>query len=625
MTRTARRPDDPLRAAGGRLRVVPLLHGRFEFAVEVRRVFAEHRPTHVAVELPGGLSAAYQEAVSRLPLLSVLRIEMERPAAGSDAETGPLYALIEPTDGIVEAVRLAIDHDLPVSCVDRNAARVTPVRRSFPDPHAIESIGLAAYAGPCLTTVPVHSSHAADDTTLRERTMAHHLSRLLAVPRARVLFVCGLSHVRGVLDRLDQEPAVPFGRRPRLRVAVFHLHPDSTREVLGEMPYIAARYESWRQEQTGTAAGSSWPLPRQNLHTDLIRDARAALRREGEEVSPAAVATLFRYARNCSLLERALAPDFYTLVLAARGIADDSFAWHVWNTGATYEPSASADNRAALRITLEDLDRAGRQVRFERPLRRRRRPLRLVRPRPVERRPGAWKEQWDGQGPCSFPPEDIVIEGYGRFLAHKAKGILAADQSRSEPFTTSLLDGIDFRETIRNLAHDGRIWVHQRIPVKGDVGAVVLLFDPDDAAGRYVHRMTWQGEHDQESDMALYSTPPGEQIVGPGVARCEYGGLLLTWPPGRMYLVWEDPEFAVARTPGEHLLLAGLDYASERLVVHVAPSPPRSFARQYAANRGRRIVHVPIGQLSPPALARIRTFHMLDGKQVRAYARDYVW
>ena len=196
--------DSPLLAAGGRLRIVPLLHGRLEFAVEVRRAFGEHRPTHVAVELPAGLEGPMREAVRRLPQLSVLLIE----TAGADEATGaPLYALVEPTDGIVEALRLADAHDLPAVFVDRSAARVEPVRQAFPDPHAIESIGLEAYAGPCLAAAAASSTADAaadaDDTDLRERTMAFHLSEILADESARVLFVCGLSHAPGVVGVRD--------------------------------------------------------------------------------------------------------------------------------------------------------------------------------------------------------------------------------------------------------------------------------------------------------------------------------------------------------------------------------------------------------------------------------------
>ena len=599
-----------------RLRVVPILHGRFEFAVEVRRAFAEHAPTDVVVELPAALSRSVKEAVHRLPQLSVIRVVHPE-------ETSPLYLLIEPTDGLVEAVRLALENDVQLLFADRDSAGVVAVRQAFPDPHAIETLGLEGYAGPCMQ----HSAMAEDAEDMqRERTMAYHLTTLLARPERRVLFVCGLSHARPVMDRVGAETAVPFGRPARLSSAVFHLHPDSSREVLTEMPFLSAAYESWRAGQKNSAVPPTWPLPRQSIHLDMIREARRHYQiDDGEDLSPHSLANLFRFARNCSVLEGGLAPDFFNLVLASRGVADDNFAYHVWNTGSTYPHAQAMDRRPSLRITLEDLERSGRLVRFRRKLKRTRPVMRLVRQRRQEKHPGEWREKWSGLSMCSHPPEDIVIEGYGRFLARKAKGILAADRTRTEPFTTSLLDGIDFRETIRNRIHDGRIYVRDSLPVKGEIGSVVIAFDPVDSEERYPYRMTWQGEHDQESDMALYSTIPGEQVAGPGISRCEYGGFLLTWPPGRMFYIWEDPEFTMAASPGEHLLLAGIDYSQERMVVYVSPSPPRPFVRQYAARRDRKVIYVPLGQLSPVTLKRIRTFHVLDGKHVRTYAREYIW
>jgi hypothetical protein len=613
-------PAQPLLSSDGRLRVVPILHGRFEFAVEVRRAFAEHQPTHVALELPSACHDAILAAVRRLPLPSVLRVTR----AGSGGN--PVFLVVEPTDALIEAARLAVENGLPVHLADRDSTRVAPIRQSFPDPHALESLGLERYAALCRELAAQDTGDPEDE--LRERTMAHRLTALLADPEARVLFVCGLTHAERVLERAGSETASPFGRPPRLDVELFHLHPDASREVLSEIPYLAGAYERWRaaQADAGHAANEPWPLPRHSVHRELIREARHVLRREeGDEVSPASVANLLRFARNCSLMEGALSPDFYTLVLAARGVADDNFAYHVWDVGSTYPHAESADARPSLRVSLEDLDRSGRLIQFRRKIRRRRRVPQLLRSRRRERRAGEWRKQWTGFSICSHPPEDIVIEGYGRFLSEKAKGILAADRSRVEPFTTSLLDGIDFRETIRNRAHDGRVYVRCNLPVKGNVGSVVVAFDAEDREDRFPFRMTWQGEHDQESDMALYSTGPGEQLAGPGISRCEYGGFLLTWPPGRMFSVWDDPEFQNAISPGEHLLLAGIDYAPERMVVYVAPSPPRSLVRAYASRRDRQVVYVPIGQLSPVTLKRIRTFHVLDGQHVRDYAREYIW
>jgi hypothetical protein len=160
---------------------------------------------------------------------------------------------------------------------------------------------------------------------------------------------------------------------------------------------------------------------------------------------------------------------------------------------------------------------------------------------------------------------------------------------------------------------------------------VVVIFDTDeprpgeaDHAERYPWRLTWLGENDQESDMAHYATPPGEVLVGPGISRCEYGGFMMTYPPRRVFDVWEDPFFQAATAKHERLLFAALAYSLERLVVYVATKPPRPFWRSLAARLDRKVVYLPIGQFSPPLLRRIRTFHVLEGHHVRRYAKDYV-
>ncbi len=72
---------------------------------------------------------------------------------------------------------------------------------------------------------------------------------------------------------------------------------------------------------------------------------------------------------------------------------------------------------------------------------------------------------------------------------------------------------------------------------------------------------TWLGEHQNESDMAFYSTQPFEHIVGPGIGRAEYGGLMMTLPPHRLFDVWQDPDYDMAETKAERLLMAALDYS----------------------------------------------------------------
>ncbi len=216
-----------------------------------------------------------------------------------------------------------------------------------------------------------------------------------------------------------------------------------------------------------------------------------------------------------------------------------------------------------------------------------------LRKRPKEKTPGEWAEQLDGNSICSYPPEDIVIEDYGKFLRERARTMLSEERVRVEPFTTSVLDGIDIRETIRNW-HENKIFVRSFDKRQGNVGAVVVVFD-EDRWDRYNYLTTWLGEHQNESDMAFYSTHPFDHMVGPGIGRAEYGGFLMVLPSRRMFDVWADPDYDFAESKPERLLLAALDYSLERHVVYVAAKPPRSVFRSIAAHLGRSILYVPIG------------------------------
>jgi hypothetical protein len=247
-----------------------------------------------------------------------------------------------------------------------------------------------------------------------------------------------------------------------------------------------------------------------------------------------------------------------------------------------------------------------------------------IKKRKKEKFPGEWAQELDGDSICSYPPEDLVIENYGRFLKQKAKSILSEERERVEPFTTSLLDGVDIRETIRNW-HERKIYVRHQERTAGDVGSVVVIFDEDREHEKYTYQTTWLGEHQNESDMAFYSTQPFDHIVGPGIGRAEYGGFLMTLPPRRMFDVWSDPDYDWVDTKSERLLLAGIDYSVEKIVVYVAAKPPRSIFRTVADRMGHKILYIPLGQLSPTKLKKIRVVHVLDGHNRRDQAKDYIW
>ena len=596
------------------VRIVPIVHNMAEFAMEVRRQADAFDPDHVAVEYPDTLSHRIVQGVRRLPLLSVVHY---READGSF-----VYLVLEPTDGQVEAVRLGLERKIPLHFIDRDTEGYPIDPSPMPDSYALARIGLRKYYEAYVLTRG--GEGASREDVLREKTMAFHLQRLNA-GGGRILFVGGLAHVPSLMEQLEIPQTRVIGRRTREGVNLAHLHRESSREILNEMPCLAAAYERAR------GASPALCLDRLRVNSGLIADAEERYRKHSrEELSPAMRTVMNTFATNYAYLTGRLVPSFYQLIVAARGVADDNFAYELWDLGSTYPWQTDRPDLPVLRLTGGDVLLGSRKIRLHRRikgLRRRLVPV-PVRGRPREPYPGQWKESFTGYSICSYPPEDVAVEGYGRYLQEKALTIKAKEHLRIEPFVCSMQDGLDLRETIRQRAVTGTFYVRVERPLGGKVGAVVVIFDEDrsDSRGKeaFPWCVTWLGEHAQESDMAFYSTPAGEVMDGPGISRCVYGGFMLTYPPLRVYDLWKDPFFDAARTKPERLLMGALDYSMESHVVYVAADPPSGWCKSMAARLGKKIIYLPIGTLSPVMVKKIRQFHVLDGHPVRRYASRYI-
>jgi len=600
-----------------RITLLPVFHARLEFAAVVRQALLADPPDVVAVELPGTWREPVLQAVNRLPFLSLV--------LGQEDDEAGAFLAVEPFDAIIEALRTARELGLRAELIDLDSETYPRVREPLPDSFALPRLGYDAF-------LDAYYAHAArprvpqDDA--RETMMAHALQQL-AADGARVTCVLGAHHLPGVRERLHTPQPRPLARaRPRA-LQLCNWSQQSSTEFLSEPPFLAAAYEHWRGVDAAPGGALSPPPDREAEAEQLLRDAAAAYaERYAQEVTPRHLRQIGVFARKYAIVDGLVAPDLFHLVTAARGMVDDDYAFDVWDRGSHYPwqdgsgllPTIDLDERFA---TVD-----GRRLTLRRKLRRRRPQLREFarKKRLREQFSGRWKSQWSGRMICSHPPEDLVIEDYGRYLRHKAQALLSADRTRVEPFQVSLKDGVDVRETLRNW-FEGRLYVRETLPLGGRVGAVVVIFDsdrPTEAPERYPWCVTWLGEHSQESDMAFYATDSGEQLVGPGISRCEYGGFAMSYPPRRMMSVWDDPYFAAARDKPERLLMAALDYAEERMVLYVAERPPRAAFRTLAERLGKQLIYLPLGQLNPATLKKIRTFHVLDGQHVREYADQYI-
>ena len=610
-----RGPDHPVEDAGSLSRAnftyFPVVPGRVEFATELRRFILRNSPAIVAVELPGSLEDAYLQALARLPEMSVIVY----PDEGDDEQA--IYIPVEPADPFTEAVRSALDIDAEVVFIEPDFGERPHVPDTYPDTYAIATVGLNQY----IEAYRVYPQIRDEEVSAHAAGMAWKLQG--TDPLADVLVVVSLNMLDPLLDAMEvpQEEPRTLHSGAREEVRLLNPHPDCLAQITVEYPYLQALYEAGRND-----LGDGF-LERPRVQMDLLREAeREYIKNTGDKMEHWQRRMLARYTRNLASINGELMAGVYDLTVAGRSIVDDNFAWEVWQMANLYPAQKdSSDMFETVNLSGDEIWINTKKLRLRRRLPR---PKQRVVPnslkhRKKEKYAGEWAKQTDGNAICSYPPEDLLIEGYGRFLKQKAKSILSEERTRVEPFTTSIQDGIDLRETIRNW-HEGKIYVKQMGKAAGDVGAVVVIFDedPDD---RYQYLTTWLGEHQNESDMAFYSTPPFDHLVGPGIGRGEYGGFLMTLPPRRMYDVWSDPDYEFALNKPERLLMAALDYSVQRMVAYVAAKPPRSIFRSIAAHLNRRIGYIPIGALNTTKVKKQRVVHVLDSYDRRADAKDYLW
>ena len=606
--------DLPLPDAGslqrGRFTYFPVAPGRLEFALEVRRAILRDRPQVVALELPATLQAAWMQAVARLPEMSLI-FYPEDAADGDQA----VYVPIEPADPFTEAIRTAVETGAEIVFADPDAGTRPHLKDAYPDSYALRYIGLERY----IEAYRVYPQARSEEIARHAAGIAWKLQG--TDPTARVLVVVSLNLLDPLLDAMEEPQAQPLANPRREGVELLNPHPESLGEICAEYPQLQWRYENYRQSMTDHAL-----IDRRHAQLAVFRVAEKEYETNtGERMAHWQRRLLARYARNLALAGNELSAGLFDLTVAARGVADDNYAWEVWEAAGRYPPQQTACNLLTVRISGDEVWMDTRRIRIRRRLpstKRRLRPYGL-KPRKKEKIPGEWASQLDGASICSYPPEDLVIEDYGRYLKHKGKSILSEERVRVEPFSTSILDGIDMRETIRKW-YEGRIYVRQYQKVHGEVGSIVVIFD-DDRDNRYPCTTTWLGENQNESDMAFYSTFPFDNLVGPGIGRAEYGGFLMSLPPRRMYDVWHDVDYEFAESKAERLLLAALDYSIHHYVVYVAAKPPRTIFKTIASRVDRTVIYIPIGQLSPVSLKKIRVVHVLDGYDKREIAKDYLW
>jgi hypothetical protein len=623
-----------------RVAVLPIIHGSGDFALEVRRVMLAHRYDCLAVPLPPSFQQEVETAIEWLPTPSlVLQREAPRfPASWSphdwspeeneeedgdneldeDDEPGVSYVPIDPCQGVIAGLRTALGEHIARAFIDLETARFEPHSAVMPDPYALKQVAVERFAAAILPSLP----RPIGQPLARVTHMARRL-RELEQRYQSILFVCSVLDWPWVREAYREE-SLPTAEDDDVEPTEhYRVDPKTLMFLLGELPFITGLYERARAELEDD----------ENLSLDGVKELlvsareayKAELKSRARKITPHRLKLCLKYIRNLSLIERRLTPDLYTIVIAAKQLAGDQFALHVAETARTYPylkdtpfPKA-AMGVGRVRTPEGEIFNAvsrlpGVPVTW--------RSLDLQR-RPEKPEIEKWRMQWNPYSQCSWPPEDELIENFRSHVFDRAKQIMGNDLARTQKFTTSVEDGIDFRETLRHW-YDGDIYVKVLPPARGNLDCAVMLFDAPADPREYPWRTTWFAEHQEESTLAFFATDFRREPIGPGICLASYGGAMFLFPPVSIPDVWLDPELDFAETLEERLLAAACRHSQCRHIALVSSAPPGAGWRRLAKRYGKKWVHVPLGQFSESTVQQLRMVHVLNGKTVRSYAAHFI-
>lgn len=619
---------------------LPVVHGSGDSALLVRRLLLEQRFDCVAVPLPPSFQQPVERAIELLPTPSMVlqrslpqyRTEWspdEEHVADEGESLDASYVPIDPCQPVIAALRLARGERMSRAFIDLETNRFEPTTQPLPDAYALKQVALERFV---TAVLPAIEPLPPGQPTARVRHMAARL-RSLEKQYASIALVCSVldwpwirqAYVEqlttDVVDDLVEDPE-NYAVDPRTLIF-----------LLGELPFITGLYERARSELE----------TEENLSIDGVKEllvsARTAYRTElksrARKITPHLLRQCLKYVRNLSLIERRMTPDLYTIVTAAKQCAGDQFALHAAEKARSYLTD-DIEHAAPVvlprvpwpmvklgidRCRLPDGDMLDLVSRLPGP------PV-VWRSMQLTKRPSRadekrWQSRWNPYSHCSWPPEDEKIENFRTHVFDRARAIMGQDLARTEKFTTSIMDGIDIRDTLRHW-YDGEIYVKVLPPAQGFLDCVVMLFDSPADPREYPWRTTWFAEHEEESTLCFFASNFQNEMVGPGIAMATYGGAMFLFPPRPIVDVWGDRSLDFTTTLEERLIAAACKHAQSPHVVLLSAAPPGPGWRRLAKQYKKKLVHVPLGQFSDSTIQQLRIVHVLNGKDVRSYAAHFI-
>ncbi len=605
-----------------KIEILPIIHGSGDFAKVARHKILSSHFDCLAVSIPPSFKNSVESGIRLLPSITISALEEEDADGEMDVFS---FVPIDPCQGIIAALRVAIEEGINRAYIDREVSSFETQRGYFPDPYALKNVPLEKFALALLPAVPIPQKESQQEK--RVRWMAYQLHKL-ELQYNNILFICSILDWPFVRDSYNRRLPYPESENIYQSPQLHNVEEKTLFFILGELPYITYLYEKKREEL----------LSDSNISIDgfkeLLIESRKRFIKQYElnhhYLTPNVLQVFMKYVRNLSLLESRMTPDLWTLTTAAKQIGGDSFAITLLETAKLY-PYQTPAHKDYVRDegVVMGIDRAEFPDRGVVKMKNRLSGSEIIwrhlslKPKPEIKKQKLWKFMWDPYGQCSWPPEDKRIESFNSHIREQTKALLGEDLARTEKFTTSVKDGIDIRDTLRHW-YTGDIYVKEIPPSRGSVDAVVFIFEANPDPMKYSWVQTWYAEHGEESTLCFYATPYIEDMIGPGIARSTYGGCFMLFPPRHIPDIWQDMRFENAETLDERLISAALFYSRERHVALVAPKHPTLKLRRLARRYKKNLVYIPLKRFSLQTIDRVRKFHVLNGKEIRSYASRFI-
>lgn len=597
--------------------IEPFRHGKLAFAMHVRDLCMKTKFDCIAVDVPAVLQDSLFTAVSDLPCISAVI------AQGPSAAAEPVYYVpVDPCDAAIEAIRQAMQDHIPCFCIGYPELHPGSPLPGLPDEYAIGSLGFDAYASLCLNSVNTASQ---ENESTDGQYIAHRLLEL-NLDFKNILALVHLRHCAETVRHFGQEKThnLRFDEhRQPYEISREYINPDHLYFALGELPFVTAKFEAERYDPFAVKVDVVEAIKSLFTETrDHYQDAMADV----IDLSPARIQAGITFLRNLTVSESRLVPALFDIVTAAKGIGGNSYGLRILKSAKYYPYLPFEFDAPLVSIGIDRMQRPGdtgsvRCINLFRDEDLVWRTL-SIKPDPSARDKKKYRFMWKAGGICSHVPEDRLIESFNAHVRKKAETILCEDRIVTEKFSVSVKDGIDVRETMRNW-FTSDIYIRELPPSSGAVDMVVIVFD-DKNDGRYPHRTTWYAEHDEESTLTFYATDPFSDMVGPGIARSQYGGLSLLFPPRLVPNVFDMPGLPHLATCAETLAYGSLLFSTEKVIPYVSARKPGVRLVQLASRFKKRFVWIPLSTFSMETIRRLRRFHVLNGKTVRSWASRFI-